>query len=111
MDKYESKSVEELTKILNMLIQKNQDPGLSTELRSFLCILKAHKLRHGGDAHAFSNGGGVEVLIALLEKCQEENGKYNRDLVLVLGTIGNLCALSKKPRSIVSKTTCSQCTE
>ena len=88
--------------MLRLLVEnKGRNPGLSTEMRDLVCMLKAHKLRHGVDAHAFAKCGGIPVLINLMKEC-EGKSQVSRDLVLVLGTIGNLCALSSNSRSIVS---------
>lgn len=98
MDKYKYKSVEELAEVLKVLASKNQGPGVSAELRNLVSMFKAHKLRHSADAHAFCRRDGMQVLLDLLSTC-EGNSK---DLLLVLGTIGNLCALSHHPRTKVN---------
>lgn len=99
MEKYKTKSVEELTKTLKVLALKVGNPGLSAELKDFLCMLKAHKLRHNEDAHAFCESGGMQVLLDMLKCCEASS----RDSTLVLGTIGNLCALNRQSRDIVRK--------
>lgn len=97
MEKDRSKSVEEVTETLKILSKKVSTSGLSAELRDFVCMLKAHKLRHTTDAHAFCKNGGMQVLLELLQHCEANN----QDLIVVLGTIGNVCALHHSARSIV----------
>lgn len=97
MEKYKSKSIEELAETLKILSKRNHTSGLSAELREFVCMLKAHKLRHTTDAHAFCKCGSMEILLELLQCCDASSG----DVVVVLGTIGNLCALHQSPRNIV----------
>lgn len=97
MEKYRSKSIEELAESLKILSKKNHTSGLSAELRDFVCMLKAHKLRHAADAHAFCKYGSMEALLELLKCCDASSG----DMVVVLGTIGNLCALHQSARDIV----------
>ena len=104
MDKYKDSNIEELSQVLKTLVRKNSGPGLSTELRELVCTLKSQKLRHSNDAHAFcvSMDNSMRVLLELLKDC--EGSADQRDLVLVLGTVGNLCALGCQPRIIVSMT-------
>lgn len=97
MEKYKAKPIEELAGTLEILSKSSQAPGLSTELRDFVCMLKAHKLRHTADAHAFCKCGSMDILLELLQRCEAGSG----DVVVVLGTIGNLCALHQNARSIV----------
>lgn len=97
MEKYRSKSIEELAETLKNLSKRNHSPGLSAELRDFVCMLKAHKLRHTADAHAFCKCGSMEILLGLLQYCEASSA----DVVVVLGTIGNLCALHQNARNIV----------
>lgn len=100
VENYKSKSIEELAETLKSLSRRSPAPGLSTELREFVCMLKAHKLRHTSDAHAFCKSGSMAVLLELLQQCDASS----RDAVVVLGTIGNLCALHQTARNIVRET-------
>ncbi len=99
MEKYRSRSVEELAEALKTLCDEGNVTGLSAELREFVCMLKAHKLRHTTDAHAFYKSGGMQVLLELLNHCEVSSG----DMVIVLGTIGNLCALNQESRNTVKE--------
>ena len=100
MDKYKDVSVVNLVETLKGFVRKKSGPGLSPELRELVGILKSQKLRHRNDAHAFCvDGNGMRILQDLLQDC--ERGKDSRDLALVLGTIGNLCALGSEPRKMV----------
>ena len=72
-------------------MKRNTGPGLSSELRDFVCTLK--RLRHWRGAHAMC----LRNLLVLLRGCEG-----SQDLLLVLGTVGNFCALGKEPRNIVS---------
>lgn len=99
MEKYRSKSVEELTETLKTLSKVGiNSTGLSVELREFVCLLKAHKLRHAADAHAFFHCGGMQVLVDLLKHCEVSS----QDMVVVLGTVGNICAIDQNSRNFVS---------
>lgn len=98
MEKYSSRSVEELAETLNVMSQERKSTGLSAEMRELVCMLKAHKLRHTADAHVFCNCGGLQVLLDLLTFCE-----VNRDMVMILGTIGNACALNSNCRSMVKQ--------
>lgn len=102
MDKYKDSDIGELAGVLKTLARKNSGPGLSPELRDLVCTLKSQKLRHSNDAHEFcvSMDSSMRVLLELLKDC--EGSADNRDIVLVLGTVGNLCALGSEPRNIVS---------
>lgn len=97
MEKYLTRSVEELTKTLVTLAKRVHPPGLPPELREFVCMLKAQKLRHSSDAHVFCKCGGMQVLVGLLKQCATDS----RDSMVVLGTIGNLCALNHHSRTKV----------
>lgn len=70
--------------------------GLSAELRDVVYTLKAHELRSGRNAHAFRVGGGLAALLRLVTGCG------GRDAVLLLGAVGNLCALDTQSRREVS---------
>ena len=100
MEKYRARSVEDLTGTLVTLAKRVHAPGLPAELREFVCMLKAQKLRHSNDAHAFCKCGGMQVLMSLLKLCGEAASK---DSIVVLGTIGNLCALHDGSRHRVRK--------
>ncbi len=94
MEKYRTRSVEDLTETLVILAKRVHTPGLPAELREFVCMLKAQKLRHSSDAHAFCKCGGMQALVNLLQFCEADS----RDSIVVLGTIGNLCALNHDSR-------------
>lgn len=100
MEKYKSRTVQELAETLKTMAKEGKLTGLSAEMNEFVPILrmlKTHKLRHATDAHAFCRCGGLQVLLDLLSPCEVSS----RDMVVVLGTIGNLCALDCNSRSIV----------
>ena len=99
MEKYKSRSIEELMETLKVLSEGRNSTGLSAEMREFVCMLKAHKLRHMADAHAFYKCGGMRILLDLLSTCEANS----RDMVVVMGTLGNLCALHQHSRSSVSE--------
>ena len=100
MEEYKSKSVEELTEVLKTLAKKREKSGgLAAELRDFIRMLKA-QIRHTADAHAFCRSGGMQVMLELLKEC-EASSESRRDLIVVLGTLGNLCAIHHDSRSIV----------
>lgn len=98
MEKYKFRSVEELAETLKRMSEGGESTGLSSEMREFVRMLKAHKLlRHANDAHTFCKCGGLQVLLDLLSQCQGSS----RDMVIVLGTVGNLCALDSNSRNMV----------
>ena len=101
MEKYGNNDLEKLLEKLKTFASKQTRPGLSPELRELVGFLKSQRLRHRNDAHAFCStiGNGMRVLQDLLKDC--EGASDSRDLVLVLGTIGNLCALESEPRKMV----------
>lgn len=99
MEKYLARSVEDLTETLVILAKRVHTPGLPAELRELVCMLRAQKLRHSSDAHAFCKCGGMKVLVDLLKFCEANS----RDSTAVLGTIGNLCALNHDSRQRVGK--------
>ena len=98
MEKYKAKSIEELAETLNTLSKGQHTAGLSPELRDLLCMLKAHKLRHTNDAHAFCKNGCIETLLELLQCCDASSG----DVVVILGVIESLSALHPAARTTVS---------
>jgi hypothetical protein len=101
MEKYKSETVQELAETLKTLSKGGKLTGQTAEMNEFLSILrllKTYKLRHATDAHAFCRGGGLQVLLDLLSQCEFSG----RDMVIVLGTVGNLCALDQNSRNIVS---------
>jgi len=79
------------------LLEANEGSSLGTDLRYLLRDLKSSKLRSSGITNAFCVAGGPQLLIKLLTHwaCSE-------DASLILGLLGNLCALSKDCREIVS---------
>lgn len=98
MEKYKFRSVEELAETLKRMSMEGKLAGLSSELREFVSRLKAHKLlRHTTDAHTFCKCGGLQGLLDLLSRCEGSS----RDMVIVLGTVGNLCALDSNSRNMV----------
>lgn len=91
-----STNLEELTRELLRLTSGRKLDGLSAELRDVVYTLKAHELRSGRNAHAFRVGGGLAALLRLVAGCS------GRDAVLLLGAVGNLCALDAQSRREVS---------
>ena len=101
MEKYESRSVQELAEALRAMAKDGKLTGQFAEMNEFVSILrslKTYKLRHASDAHAFCKCGGLQVLLDLLSLCEVSSPT----MVIVLGTIGNLCALDPNSRNIVS---------
>ena len=97
---YAQKSVGELTEKLLDLFERSKGGRLSNELCEVLYVLKAQKLRSIRPAHLFRTRGGLRALLQLISHCKECEA---RDLVLLLGTLGNLCALEHETRCAVSK--------
>ena len=93
--KQASASLPELTRELLRLAPASKGDGLSAELRDTVYVLKAYKLRSSRYAHAFRVGGGLAALLRLLAAAA------GRDAVLLLGALGNLCALDKQTRAQV----------
>lgn len=100
LQKNTSKSVEELTRALVTLTDASKGEILTSELKDWIYMLKVHRLRHCSDAHEFCSNGGVEALLKLLCRCSVN--RESRDLVLLLGALGNVCALDKNCRTVVS---------
>lgn len=96
---YANQTLPELTEKLLKCSREEKGPNLTSKTRDIIYVLKAHKLRHSLNAHAFSNRGGVEALLALLKLCA---GREGRDRGLLLATLGNLCALHLECCSKVS---------
>ena len=103
LQRFASKGLTEVTQRLLGLVEEFKSERLTTELRDVVYVLKAQKLRSATNAHAFHAAGGVGALLQLLSRCKEGEG---RDLVLLLGTIGNLCALERETRATVSECVC-----
>lgn len=87
---YSNQSLPELTEKLIKCSREEKGQNLTSKTRDIIYVLKAHKLRHSLNAHAFYNRGGVEALLSLLTLCA---GREGRDRGLLLATLGNLCAL------------------
>lgn len=96
---YAQKSVGELIQKLLTLAEGSKGGKLSNELKDVVYVLKAHKLRSSSHAHVFRTHGGLHALLKFISRCKECEG---RDLVLLLGTLGNLCALEPDTRCTVS---------
>lgn len=75
---------------------------LSEETRCLVSELKSSVLRHTSPTHAFCILGGPQLLLQLLSQC----ACAGQDAVLLLGLLGNLCALDKSSRDIVSAHAC-----
>ena len=99
MQKYASKSLHEITEQLVGLAESQKEERLSTELRDIVYFLKADRLRNAANAHAFRERGGLNALLQLVSCC---SGGEGGDLVLLLGALGNICALDRQSRSAVS---------
>lgn len=98
LQNYVSQSLAELTEKLVKCSREEKGQNLTSRTRDILYVLKAHKLRHSSNAHAFYGRRGVEALLALLSLCA---GREGRDRGLLLATLGNLCALHGDCRSKV----------
>ena len=96
---YAQKNVGELIQKLITLSEGSKGGKLSNELKDVVYVLKTHKLRSSSHAHTFRTQGGLHALLKLISRCKESEGK---DLVLLLGTLGNLCALEPDTRCTVS---------
>ncbi len=96
---YASQSLREATEKLVDLSEKQKGGQLTTELCDVVYVLKTQRLRSAANAHAFRTCGGVKALMRLLRLCVECEGKA---ATLVLGTLGNLCALEAATRTEVS---------
>ena len=99
MQKETSQSLREMTEKLTSLSEGLNGGLLAGELRDAIYILKTQRLRSTGNAHTFRALGGLAALLQLVHRCRECRG---RDMVLLLGTLGNLCALERETRSTVS---------
>ena len=100
LQSYAQRSVGELTQKLLDLFEGSKGERLSKELCEVLYVLKAQKLRSPSHAYLFRTQGGLRALLQLVSHCKECEA---RDLVLLLGTLGNLCALEPETRCAVSK--------
>ena len=100
LQSYAQRSVGELTQKLLDLFEGSKGERLSKELCEVLYVLKAQKLRSPSHAHLFRTQGGLRALLQLVSHCKECEA---RDLVLLLGILGNLCALEPETRCAVSK--------
>lgn len=101
LQSYANQSLTELTDKLVKCAREEKGQTLSSRTRDIIYILKAHKLRHSGNAHAFDGRRGVENLLSLFSLCAEQEG---RDRGLLLATLANLCALDRGCRSKVRYT-------
>ena len=97
-NKHCSQSIKELCQRLAELSPSKSRGKLTPEERTIVYVLKSKRLRSAGDAHAFRESDGLTLLLQLVTSCREEDGK---DLVLLLGTLANLCALEAESRSFV----------
>lgn len=104
--KYASQSLRELTEKLFELSERQKSGQLSTEMCDIVYVLKAQRLRSPSNAHAFRSCGGVKTMLRLLRVCKEAEWK---GAPLVLGTLGNLCALEEGTRSEVRQPFCIAC--
>lgn len=93
---YLSKSMDELCKMLEAMSKEVRGAKLSRELSDLVYTLKTQRLRHRKDASAFCRAGGVLSLIYMLSGAEEV-----RDLVLLLATLANVCALDGSARKQV----------
>ena len=100
LQSYAQRSVGELTQKLLDLFEGSKGGRLSKELCDVLYVLKLQKFRSLSHAHLFRTRGGLRALLQLVSQCKECEA---RDLVLLLGTLGNLCALEPETRCAVSK--------
>ena len=98
LQSYANQSLAELTEKLVKSSKEEKGHSLSSKTRDIVYALKAYKLRHSSNAHAFLDGRGVEALLSLLALCAEQEG---RDRGLLLATLANLCALHSDCRTKV----------
>lgn len=89
--------IKELSERLVDLVSGNE---INRELIQLVHYLKSKSLRHERNAHAFRISGGLAALMRLLPLCT----KHAKNLTLLLGTLGNLCALEQETRSMVRDT-------
>lgn len=89
-------NIKELSERLVDLASRNE---ISRELIQLIHYLKSKSLRHARNAHAFRISGGLAALVKLLPGCT----KQAKDLTLLLGTLGNICALEQETRNLVSE--------
>lgn len=100
LQNYANQTLAELTEKLVKCGKEEKNQNLTSRTRDVVYVLKAQKLRHSSNAHAFYGHGGVEALLVLLSLCA---GCEGRDRGLLLATLANLCALHKGCRSKVCK--------
>ena len=96
---YVGKDMEEMCKLLDTMSKNASAPNLPGELSELMYTLKTQRLRHRKDASAFCRAGGVASLIRLLSVAGE-----GRELVLLLGTLANVCSLDSNTRNQVRST-------
>lgn len=95
-----NQSLCELTERLIKCSKEEKGHSLTSKTRDIVYVLKAYKLRHASNAHAFQSHNGVEALLALLSLCAGQEG---RDRGLLLATLANVCALDGDCRAEVSR--------
>ena len=100
--KYSLQNLRDVTERLSELSESVKGGQLTTEVSDIVYVLKAQRLRSSCNAHAFRSFGGVQALLRLLRACREGEG---REMVLLLGTLGNLCALEEETRTLVKRQT------
>lgn len=93
---YLTKNMEELCKLLDTLTTEAVEPKFKSELIDLMYTLKTQVLRHRKDALIFCRAGGVLSLIRLLSVAEDD-----RDLVLLLATLANVCWLDCSTRDQV----------
>ena len=91
-------NIKELSERLVYLARKNK---INRELVKLIHYLKSKSLRNVPNAHAFRLSGGLAALMKLLPRCT----KQTKNLTLLLGTLGNLCALEQETREMVGEHT------
>ncbi len=91
-EKYASQSLREITEQLEQLSGSQKGGQLFTKLCDIVYVLKTQRLRSASDAHAFQTCGGLKALLRSLRACE------GKAAALVLGTLGNVCALEGAAR-------------
>ncbi len=82
---------------LNALCQCHTGSTLTEDMRKIVSRLKTSLLRHSSPSHAFNSCAGPQLLLQLLSQC----ACAGKDTVLLLGVLGNICALDESCRETV----------
>ena len=100
--KISDQDIKDAVERLRELIRAQEGASMSRDARKIVTELKASVLRHSNQAHTFNIAGGPQILVNLLSQC----ACAGQDAVLLLGLLGNLCALDSSSRDTVSYAVC-----